>query len=307
MRPPAPPRRPTGAPARGDAATGRAPGTPSARSSVAVRDRSASPTVADGRTAGLPAAGSSAVTPVEPVSTRFEERMAERTRARRRVTWVRLATALVAAAVVLALAYVVLYSPLLATEAGSARVTGLGTTVDPAAVDEVLASANGIPLARLDTRALRNRVAALPAVKSAEVTRDWPRGLNVAIVSREPVAATADDAGYALLDAEGVQVGQVIQVPDGLPTVSIVQGEKSAESLSAVLAVLGALPPDLLAQVRDAGANSTDTVHLRLTDGSRVEWGSAESSALKVRVLEVLRQRPAWVYDVSAPTMPVTR
>lgn len=311
MRPPAPPRRPTGVAPRGGAPVPPSARPPSSRpaasaSSVAVREPEppAPPTAPDPPGAE---AGWSVVRPGPSVSTRFAERMAERTRARRRVTWVRLATVLAAAATALVLLGLVLFSPLLATDSGAARVTGLGTTVDPAAVDEVLASVDGIPLARLDTRALRNRLAALSGVRSVEVHRDWPRGLRVEVVSREPVAATLRDDAYALLDEEGVQVGAVAEAPDGVPTVAIPEGPRAAEALTAALAVLGALPPDLLAQVRDAGASSSDTVHLRLTDGSRVEWGSAESSALKLAVLEVLRQRPASVYDVSAPTMPVTR
>ena len=54
-----------------------------------------------------------------------------------------------------------------------------------------------------------------------------------------------------------------------------------------------------------------DTVHLVLADGAQVEWGSADDTALKARVLQTLRAAPASagaaVYDVSAPTMPITR
>lgn len=310
MRPPAPPRRPTGVAPRGGAPLPAAPRPPAAprqpaTSSVAVREpEHLSPATAP---EVLGDEGWSVVRPGGSVSTRLAERMAERRSARRRVTWVRLATVVAAAFVALVVAGVVLFSPLLATDSGAARVSGLGTTVDPAAVSAVLSSVDGIPLARLDTRALHKRLAAISGVKSVEVHRDWPRGLSIEIVSREPVAATPRDGAFALLDEEGVEVGEVGDVPDGLPTVSIPEGPKSADALTAVLAVLGTLPPELLAQVREAGASSGDTVHLRLTDGSHVEWGSAESSALKLRVLEVLRQRPASVYDVSAPTMPVTR
>jgi cell division protein FtsQ len=42
-----------------------------------------------------------------------------------------------------------------------------------------------------------------------------------------------------------------------------------------------------------------------------VEWGSADRNALKARVLLTLRSAPASagaaVFDVSAPTLPITR
>jgi cell division protein FtsQ len=49
-----------------------------------------------------------------------------------------------------------------------------------------------------------------------------------------------------------------------------------------------------------------DSITLRLSDGRRVRWGSAEHSADKVSVLAVLLRLPARVYDVSVPAQPST-
>lgn len=313
MRPPAPPRRVTGdGSARPPARPGGPTGAPTATSepagrAVAVRERRPPGMTGDVEAGAAGAAGWSVVRPGSTVSTRLADRLAERTHARRRLTWLRLAALGACAVVGAVLAYVLLFSPLLALDAGAAQVSGLGTTVDPGAVGDIVQSVDGIPLARLDTRALTHRIGAVSGVKSVEVSRDWPSGLTVTIVSREPVAAAPRDDGFALLDPEGVQVGTVDVAPETLPTVDVPEGARGADALRAVLTVLGGLPPELLAEVSGAGASSGDTVRFRLHDGSRVEWGSAESSALKLRVLEVLRQRPASVYDVSAPTMPVTR
>ena len=80
---------------------------------------------------------------------------------------------------------------------------------------------------------------------------------------------------------------------------------------TAVLAVLERLPVELADQVVAASAESEDTVRLTLADGALVEWGSADQSALKARVLLALRASPASagasVFDVSAPTLPITR
>ena len=72
-----------------------------------------------------------------------------------------------------------------------------------------------------------------------------------------------------------------------------------------------ALPADLHAQVAEVSAPTRDAVRMTLRDGVVVEWGSSEDAALKVRVLQTLRAVPenagVTLYDVSAPTMPVTR
>ena len=117
--------------------------------------------------------------------------------------------------------------------------------------------------------------------------------------------------GFLLLDVEGVQVGRSPEPPASLPVVEVPAGDEDARAMTAVLAVLESLPPELADQVTGAGARSEDTVSLTLLDGARVEWGSAEQSALKARVLLTLRAAAAStgasVFDVAAPTMPITR
>lgn len=248
------------------------------------------------------------VTPRAVVTTRLTERLGERAAARRRLTRRRVFLLAAVAGAVGLVAGLVLFSPLLALRADRVAVSVSGPSVDPAAVTAVVAPAVGTPLPRLDVAAITRRVAQVPHVRSASVTRDWPNGAVVQVVAREPVAAVPRDGRQALLDPDGVQVGDLVdQVPDGLPVVDVPAGERTAGALAASLEVLGALPAELLGQVSAAGADSADTVWLRLADGARVEWGSAADLALKTRVLEVLRQRPAAVYDVSAPGAPVTR
>lgn len=319
MRPPSPPRlslgtSPESATVPRDRAGVRADAAPRGRATLAVREAGEA-TERDGDATGAalepvgPGGGSVAAGSVTTgsVTSAFSERLAERFAARRRLTRVRVAVLAAGAAVVAGVAYLVLASPVLALHSDAVRIEGTGTVVDPTAVAALAAAQDGTPLARLDVPALEARIGRLNGVKSVDVARAWPDGLDVAIVSREPVAVVARDEGFAFLDPEGVQVAVADRAPDALPVVDIPLGGRSADALSAVLTVLGALPPELLGQVSGAGASSADTVHFRLADGARVEWGSADSPALKIRVLEVLRQRPASVYDVSAPTMPVTR
>ena len=211
-----------------------------------------------------------------------------------------------------ALGWLLLISPVLALDPGEVEVTGAGTVV---AVDQVLAVVGeraGTPLPRLDTVGLRDRVLEVPGVREARVVRQWPHGIAVQLVSREPVAAVPEDApatGLVLLDEQGVQVGRAEVAPDGLPVVDVPVGDE--RTLSTVLEVLEQLPPDLLAQVGSVSAQSQDTVTMQLRDGPQIDWGSAEETPLKIAVLAALRAAPdaagATVLDVSAPRMPITR
>ncbi|MBO0900614.1 FtsQ-type POTRA domain-containing protein [Cellulomonas sp. zg-ZUI22] len=253
--------------------------------------------------------------PVRPavVSTTSRERFAERARARRNLARRQVVGAAAGVVGVGALGWLLLLSPVLALDVTQLEVTGAGTVV---AVDQVVAVVHeraGTPLPRLDTVGLRDQVLEVPGVREARVVRQWPRGLAVQLVSREPVAAVPEEApatGLVLLDEQGVQVGRADAAPAGLPVVDVPVGDE--RTLSAVLHVLEQLPPDLLGQVASVAAASQDTVTMQLRDGGpRIDWGSAEQTPLKLAVLAALRGAPeaagASVFDVSAPQMPITK
>ncbi|GIG37248.1 cell division protein FtsQ/DivIB [Cellulomonas pakistanensis] len=305
--------------------------TPTA--AVPAAGRPSAPRTGETRRPGTPArraSGSTAVAPrtgafpVRPpvVSQGSAARFAERARARRRLAWRQILIAAGVVAVVGALAWLLLLSPVLALDAEQVEVTGAGTVVAVDQVRDVVDDEAGTPLPRLDTGALRERLLDVPGVRDATVSRTWPRGLTVALVSREPVAAvpesndvvaqaqgdeTLDAGGFALVDMDGVKVGRADAPPEGLPVVEVPVGD--ARILAATLGVLESLPADLRADIGQVSAGTQDTVRFTLRDGATVEWGSAQDSALKVAVLKALRAAPETAgsarYDVSAPTMPV--
>lgn len=246
------------------------------------------------------------------MSTGSVARFAERAALRRRVRRDRMLAAAAGGALLLLAGWLLFGSPVLAFDAETyeLRVDGVGSVVDTAAVTAIVADHDGVPLPRLDTVALRRQVLDVPGVRAASVTRTWPHGLLVSVVARDPVAAVPAADGVVLLDADGVQVGRADGPPEGLPVVDVpLDGDTRA--MTAVLLVLQQLPDDLAPQVAGASAESQDTVRLTLTDGAVVEWGSADQNALKARVLTTLRAAPSSagvrVFDVSAPTLPITR
>jgi len=304
MRPPAQPRvRPEPAPRPSPAPSPASTRTPTPPSTMAAHPEPLPRTEVQRRS----------WVPVRPavVSQGSAARFAERVAMRRRLLRDRIVLVSVAAVVVGALAWLLLLSPVLALRADQVQVEGQGTVVDVAAVQAVVQPYDGVPLPRLDTVALRRSVLDVPGVRAAQVTRTWPHGLLVTVVSREPVAAVPRDGGFALLDVEGVQVGRSDVAPEAIPVITVPVDDPGARAMTAVLTVLQLLPPELATQVVAASAENQDTVAFALTDGSQVEWGSADESALKARVLTTLRAAGVAsgvdVYDVSAPTLPITR
>lgn len=253
------------------------------------------------------------VTPAEPPTdpaverSSFLERLAERTRARRRLAWRKVLLLAAAVTVLAGTAWAVLVSPLLALEVAEVTVTGVGegTTVAHEDVMAVVARREGTPLARLETGELVADLTQITTVRSAQVTRAWPNGLRVDVVPRVPVAVAPGDDGVVLLDVEGVVVGTAAEPPEELPNVTVpLADERASQTLAAVLSVLAELPADLRAEVATAGAANPAAITLELADGATVRWGGPEESDLKAAVLAVLREREAGVYDVTVPRAP---
>ena len=208
-------------------------------------------------------------------------------------------------------AWAVWWSPLFALDSTRVTVAVDGALVSSSDVAHALVPFDGTPLTRLSLPAVEAAVAAVPGVRIATATKDWPHGLSVTVTVRVPVAAIADSgSGYILVDIDGVHLASVADPPTDVPVLTVPVGAGNERVLAAALAVAGALPKDLAARVEGVRAETEDSVTLFLRDGPRVEWGSAEQTDLKIAVLRTLLNSDAAqasVIDVSAPTLPVTR
>lgn len=164
----------------------------------------------------------------------------------------------------------------------------------------------GDPLAQVDLQAATTRVEALAAVKDADVSREWPDTVRIAVVERVSVAVVDLGGRVRGMDADGVVFQEFEKAPEDLPRVEIGSAADS-EALREGARVVAALPEDLAARVEHVEIDTVDQIGLALRDGRQVVWGSAEESDLKAEVLAALLEQEAQVYDVSVPGSPVTR
>ena len=188
------------------------------------------------------------------------------------------------------------------TVEGTSRLT-VAQVLDAAHVQQ------GSSLVRLDTGAIARRVDALAPVRRALVTRNWPHGLVIRVTERTPAAVAIGPGGDVLLDDSGVAFAPVDAPPTGLLHVMVsadVPGPGAAAARAGML-VLAELPARLRGSVVSVQAPSADAITIHLRDGRTVVWGSPADSATKAAVLRVLLRRTARVYDVSTPSVAVTR
>lgn len=253
--------------------------------------------------------------PVTELADRVEAgRSARRSRGVRRF-----ARALLLLAPVLGLAWVLLGSSWLAVD----RVEVVGAVrVSAAEVERAVAVGSGTPLARVDTGAAEQRVAALPPVLAVEVSRSWPGTLRVEVTERTAVAAVvgapgvsgASEApgvsaadGVRLIDAAGVLFGAERALPAGLVALRVEAPGPQDPTTRAALQVHADLPVALRQRVRAITARSPSAVELVLADGKQVVWGAPGGTATKAAAALVLLRTDSTVVDVSAPGVVVRR
>lgn len=245
------------------------------------------------------------------LSTGMAERLAEQKAMRRHRLVRRVAAWTGALAVLLGASWVLFASSLFAFDPDHLVVEGSGTTVDMAAVVAVVTEHEGTSLALLSTTTIHDEIMGVQNIRDVSVVRQWPTGLAVEVVAREPVASVPVEGGFALLDRDAVTVATVGEAPPELPVIAIPLTGEDGRTLDAALEVLASLPPELTAEVGSISAATQDAVTLTLRDGVVVEWGASSDSALKVQVLTTLRSNEvsagSQVFDVSAPTFPITR
>jgi cell division protein FtsQ len=237
---------------------------------------------------------------------RSEPRFRERRRARRRARWRPLVVAALAVTIAGGGVWAVLDSPVLRLTS----VTVKGTSrLSVAEVKAAAAAPVGRSMVRVDPGLIRRRVAALPAVASVTVDRDWPHRLVVTIVERSPVARVHQGSDDELVDGSGHAFAAVPSAPSALVPLTLgapVPGAGDADARAA-MAVLAALRPPIRGQVASVTALSPVDVVLHLRGGRSVVWGGPGESARKAAVLAALMVTPAHSYDVSTPDVPVTR
>ncbi len=249
--------------------------------------------------------GASAPTPPARTSARAQSRQASKHRSVRRRRLLVLGIVVVAVA---AIAYGVTRSPLLAVDTLQVRGTSHLTTaqvVDAAGIQE------GDAMVWIDTTAAVDGMEALPYVRDASLTREWPDTVRITVHERTPAAWIDGPAGKAVVDRTGRVLEAVAAAPPGMPQLL---GAKAVPPPGGTVDAVGAarVAGGLTGLVATATTSVEVTDHgivLHLTAGPEVRMGEATQVGVKIRaalaVLDALQDAPPAYVDVSVPTNPV--
>lgn len=230
----------------------------------------------------------------------------------------------VIALAIVAVLYVVLvfFSPLLAAQTITVRGASL---LETAQVEQKLEPLRGVPLTRIDEKRVRELIGQDNVLRSVQVESRPPHELVVTLKERAAIAVVKEGETYHTVDTDGVSLVESSSEPStSVPLVRLNGGDpQHSDEFRTISTALSAMPAELLTQVKEASATSTSSITFTLRDSTTVQWGTAQESELKAKVLLSLRQAVAQraqedassgaqaqkvtVYDVSAPRVPVTR
>ena len=239
---------------------------------------------------------------------RAEVRRFTRRSRHRRAAWITAASIVV---VLGASILVAVYSPLMALQTIEVKGTN---RVDDAALRRALSGQIGTPLARLDFDEVKRDIARFPLIESYVTEEAPPHTLVVTVTERTPVVAVKSGRTFDLVDPAGIVVQSAKDRPASMPLADIGSAELGSPVFRTMSEVVLALPSSVRSQTKAVKASTADDVTLTLQDGSKVVWGSPDSSDAKARLLAALvkdheARDPGSVveYDVSAPDNGVIR
>jgi cell division protein FtsQ len=199
-------------------------------------------------------------------------------------------------------------SPLL--DVDQVQVRGLHT-VTAAEVEDAGGIHPGDAMVWLDPgRAVRG-IEALPFVRRAAVTREWPDTVRVTVVERRPVAWVAGPAGKVVVDGTGRVLESVATAPPGMPHLlgaRVVPGPGGTVSPKGGARVAAGLTG--LLEVGTQSVTTTGTgVTVQLVNGPEIRMGEANQIGVKLRaalaVIAASDGTGVHYVDVSVPTNPV--
>lgn len=231
------------------------------------------------------------------------KRFARRQWARRWLAWRGLLVLLLVLALLAGAGWLVFFSSVLVVK--GVEIDGLHL-LRAGQVRRVADVPLGEPLASVDVGAIRARVEQLAPVKAVDVSRSWPNNVRIAVRERTAVAVVERNGVVRGVDDEGVLFRSYPSVPKGLPVVRV-SASTHADALAEAARVVDALPRGLASRVDHVAVQTVDSISLVLHNGRTVFWGSSSDSAAKARVIAVLLDQHASVYDVSVPGRPTIK
>lgn len=247
----------------------------------------------------------------------FRARLRERRKANVRVIAMRIAAAAAAVCALVAMVWLLFFSPVFRLETGAISVSGGNEWVSDEQIMGIAGGEAGKSLFLVSSDEVIDRLDDIPGVTEAKVVKRFPNHLEVTVQAQRPAAMLrTSDESMTAVDSQGRVLNSVQGASvEGIPVVDVddVDEALSTKAVQETLTVLGSLDEWLRQRISSVSAQTQDSITTALDGGDyTIIWGDSSDLKLKKAVVDKIINDPNVIgdkhqVDVSAPLRPIIK
>lgn len=247
----------------------------------------------------------------------FDARLKERKKAGTRVAAIRVLIVILAAALVSALIWLLLFSSVFRLETSQISVSGGNEWVSEKDVLDIASQQSGKSLFLVSADKVSSQLKNIPGVTQANVVKRYPRSLEIDIKAQQPAAMLKEpDGTLVAVDRKARVLNAVGKASTkGIPVIEVssVDNGLNSRAVKEALTILGGLPDTMRTVITKVSAKTQDSITTELSSGKYVVvWGDSSELKLKSAIVDKLLSDPSLIgdkhqIDVSAPSRPIIK
>lgn len=247
----------------------------------------------------------------------FDARLKERKKAGTRVAAIRVLIVILAAALVSALIWLLLFSSVFRLETSQISVSGGNEWVSEKDVLDIANQQSGKSLFLVSADKVSLQLKNIPGVTQANVVKRYPRSLEIDIKAQQPAAMLKEPDGTLVAVDRKARVLNAVGKASmkGIPVIEVssVDNGLNSRAVKEALTILGGLPDTMRTVITKVSAKTQDSITTKLSSGKYVVvWGDSSELKLKSAIVDKLLSDPSLIgdkhqIDVSAPSRPIIK
>lgn len=247
----------------------------------------------------------------------FDARLKERKKAGTRVAAIRVLIVILAAALVSALIWLLLFSSVFRLETSQISVSSGNEWVSEKDVLDIANQQSGKSLFLVSADKVSLQLKNIPGVTQANVVKRYPRSLEIDIKAQQPAAMLKEPDGTLVAVDRKARVLNAVGKASmkGIPVIEVssVDNGLNSRAVKEALTILGGLPDTMRTVITKVSAKTQDSITTELSSGKYVVvWGDSSELKLKSAIVDKLLSDPSLIgdkhqIDVSAPSRPIIK
>ncbi|UBZ05250.1 FtsQ-type POTRA domain-containing protein [Bifidobacterium pseudolongum] len=249
----------------------------------------------------------------------FAARQKEQRKADTRRIAARVAVVCAAMAAVIALVWLLFFSPVLRLEPNNISASGANEWVSNEQIMAIAKRQAGKSLLVVSDSAVEQKLSQIPGVSSATAEKKFPNGLHVSVTAQRPAAMLKEPSGSTMtaVDSKARKLNAVngaAQSVQGIPVIEVDDVGKalSRRAVQSALVILDALPESMRNAIVKVQANTQDSITTQLDNGISIVWGDDSDLKLKMAIVDKIMNDPNVIGDkkqinVSATARPIIK